>query len=316
LEIGVVGAKASIAMKEAEEEKEKKLLLRIGTMNGIRTVQINAFTTNNKLLWNMLNNALINKKDIDSNPQEKSNNAKEEEEVEIQWYHASEEMMRLRIRLEISNDDQAKDITMANESSMEIEPTLRSIHQHLNPTNSSTSPAAASSSSSVAISPVPPVTNKTTTTTTLSSSSSSSSHPPQHQQHQQIRKKVNRITLQIQSSYYDDIQSGAKQWEGRLYQPNYHGKLIPGDEILLKCRNKKELLVTIEQVQLFNGSATENGEAGEGPFEKMLNYCGLKAMLPRVESLQKGIELYRSFPNYRQKEYQRGAIAFKIVKKV
>lgn len=158
--------------------------------------------------------------------------------------------------------------------------------------------------------------NKTTTTTTLSSSSSSSSHPPQHQQQQQPRTKVNRITLQIQSSYYDDIQSGAKQWEGRLYQPNYHGKLIPGDEILLKCRNKKELLVTIEQVQLFNGSATENGEAGEGPFEKMLNYCGLKAMLPRVESLQKGIELYRSFPNYRQKEYQRGAIAFKIVKKV
>ena len=39
---------------------------------------------------------------------------------------------------------------------------------------------------------------------------------------------------------------------------------------------------------------------------------GLKKLLPRIVTLEEGVNVYRSFPNYRKFEQKRGAIAFKI----
>jgi ASC-1-like (ASCH) protein len=102
-------------------------------------------------------------------------------------------------------------------------------------------------------------------------------------------------TLPLQAKYAGAIRDGRKTVEGR---PNCGNacKIKRGDTLLfpgnLRCR--------VKEVHRYES------------FEDMLETCGLESALPGVRSLREGIKIYRSFPNYTEKERRHGVLAFVI----
>ena len=116
-----------------------------------------------------------------------------------------------------------------------------------------------------------------------------------------MQKLLFRISrpLHIQNKYFDFIKSGLKTVEGRLYTEEFHNlskntkiKFFTSDEQYLTCR-------------LINFKKYPN-------FKEMLMNEGLEIMLPKINSLEKAIEIYQSFPNYKKFENEFGAIAMKL----
>jgi ASC-1-like (ASCH) protein len=121
-----------------------------------------------------------------------------------------------------------------------------------------------------------------------------------------LKRKPKQIILQVQKIYYDDIFQGIKTWESRLYQEHYHGSLMIGDHIMFCCYDKKvrkQLLMEIQEIRRYETFPC---------FYNMLQDIGLKNCLPRIKTIEDGVNIYRSFPNYQTYEKQRGAIAFKL----
>lgn len=104
--------------------------------------------------------------------------------------------------------------------------------------------------------------------------------------------------LHIQQQYLDFIKKGLKTVEGRIASASLKA-INAGDTILFQCSDE---LVSCRVIQ----------KCVYESFEKMLNEMGLQNCLPTVTDVAVGIELYRSFPNYRELETKCGVIAFKI----
>lgn len=104
--------------------------------------------------------------------------------------------------------------------------------------------------------------------------------------------------LHIQKKYFDYIKSGLKTVEGRIASKSLKA-VNAGDTILFEC---SDLLVSCRVIQKYIYRS----------FEEMLNDQGLQNCLPSVTDVAVGIEIYRSFPNYRELETKNGVIAFKI----
>lgn len=104
--------------------------------------------------------------------------------------------------------------------------------------------------------------------------------------------------LHIQQKYFDYIKSGLKTVEGRIASSSLKA-VNPGDIIIFECSNE---LLSCRVVQKYTYES----------FEKMLKERGLQNCLPAVTDLAVGIEIYRSFPNYRELEPKYGVIAFTL----
>ncbi len=104
--------------------------------------------------------------------------------------------------------------------------------------------------------------------------------------------------LLIQQEYLDFIKSGLKTVEGRIASPSLKA-INTGDTIIFKCSDEF-VSCRVVQKHIFES------------FEKMLNEMGLQNCLPTVTDIAVGVEIYRSFPNYKQLEKKCGVIAFEI----
>lgn len=104
--------------------------------------------------------------------------------------------------------------------------------------------------------------------------------------------------LLIQQEYLNYIKSGSKTVEGRIASTSLKA-VNAGDTILFKCMDE---LVSCRVVQKYIYES----------FAEMLKDRGLQNCLPSVNDVNVGIEIYRSFPNYRELEVKCGVIAFEI----
>ena len=110
------------------------------------------------------------------------------------------------------------------------------------------------------------------------------------------------LNLSLRQEYFDAIKSGLKTVEGRLYTSKFKD-LQPGMHISSTCTTTHEtIMYTIESLHVYTN------------FKDMLIHEGLHAMLPGVTSIEKGVELYESFPGYKDQVEQFGALAIKIKK--
>lgn len=109
---------------------------------------------------------------------------------------------------------------------------------------------------------------------------------------------TNTIELNIQQEYLDFIKSGQKTVEGRIASPSLKSVSV-GDVMQFECGDEL-ISCRIIQTKLFPS------------FEEMLNAMGLQNCLPTVASIAEGVEIYRSFPSYRERETECGVIAFQI----
>ena len=120
--------------------------------------------------------------------------------------------------------------------------------------------------------------------------------------------------LDVQEYYFNKIEEGTKTVEGRAgkvdtsknINENYkeHRSIYKaGDRLQFTVsgkENSKTLLCDITAVKFYDG------------FENMLRQSGLQNCLPDIDSIDKGVEIYRSFPGYADREVKYGAVGIHI----
>eukprot|EP00930_Biecheleria_cincta_P097323 TRINITY_DN89047_c0_g1_i1.p1 TRINITY_DN89047_c0_g1~~TRINITY_DN89047_c0_g1_i1.p1 ORF type:complete len:229 (-),score=33.96 TRINITY_DN89047_c0_g1_i1:553-1239(-) len=107
-----------------------------------------------------------------------------------------------------------------------------------------------------------------------------------------------KLTLRIQERYLAAIEAGHKTVEGRVFQGSVRS-LAPGDLISLSS-GSRSVTVQVAEVIRFRS------------FSELLEVCGLQSCLPGCPSLDEGVRIYHSFPNYEQLAATNGVVAFKI----
>ena len=126
-------------------------------------------------------------------------------------------------------------------------------------------------------------------------------------------------TLDVRQPYFDLIKSGVKTIEGRAglvaedrgIHENYklrESKYKQGDTLLFTlARSTTEdtgdagiISCTITDISFF------------ASFEDMLSSCGLLNCLPNINTLTEGVDVYRSFPGYEQREKDFGVVGIHL----
>lgn len=105
--------------------------------------------------------------------------------------------------------------------------------------------------------------------------------------------------LELQSIYFDLIRSGQKTVEGRVAKSKFNAFKI-GDDLEFRC---DDAILTTEIIELKYFIS----------FEAMLNYFGVRSCLPNITSVEEGIEIYRSLPNYAELESKLGVIGIRVI---
>jgi len=108
------------------------------------------------------------------------------------------------------------------------------------------------------------------------------------------------LQLFLQKKYFDAIKKGTKTVEGRLNSLKFKN-LHPGDYISFVCIvTQEEMKCQVQAIHLYKN------------FALMLQDQGLQNMLPGVCTIQEGVALYESFPLYKEKVREHGAIAITL----
>jgi ASC-1-like (ASCH) protein len=112
----------------------------------------------------------------------------------------------------------------------------------------------------------------------------------------------------VDSTYYELIKSGKKIVEGRCATEKYKN-IQPGDKIsFLRADNTD----SSTEDESFKVHAEVRKVTWYASFEDMLVNEGLQHCLPGIDTISKGCEIYRGFPNYAKLEKELGVIAIQF----
>jgi ASC-1-like (ASCH) protein len=112
--------------------------------------------------------------------------------------------------------------------------------------------------------------------------------------------ETSEYTIGIRENYFNLIKNGTKPIEGRI-NTGICAKLKIGDIINFKCNNTGSLLKTrIIRTETYPS------------FDEMLTSEGVDKMLPDINNLQQGINIYESIKGYKAKCKKFGCIAIQI----
>ncbi|PRP89412.1 hypothetical protein PROFUN_01275 [Planoprotostelium fungivorum] len=109
-------------------------------------------------------------------------------------------------------------------------------------------------------------------------------------------RSVNHI-LHVQSRWFHLIREGKKLYEGRLNDGEVHN-IRRDDTITFQTEGQDSIRVRVLQCLRFSS------------FDEMFNALGVAALLPGIETIEEGLEIYRGFPRYREEEHKMGVIFF------
>lgn len=110
--------------------------------------------------------------------------------------------------------------------------------------------------------------------------------------------KCNIYAVPCYEPYMTFIEAGEKTIEGRVGTP-YYTKIRSGDVVCLHNRTK-EIWCEIIRTTSYP------------TFKDMLEKEGLKKMLPQAKSIEEGVQIYRKFPTFAEKEFKFGAYAMEV----
>lgn len=109
----------------------------------------------------------------------------------------------------------------------------------------------------------------------------------------------NLLVLKVNKKYFNFIKSDKKKVEGRINDEKRQkiklGQLV---RVINADDEKAEPIYSIIQYKHEYPS-----------FKEMLITEGLKNVLPNVKSVEEGVKLYYSFPNYEKEESKYGVVA-------
>lgn len=108
--------------------------------------------------------------------------------------------------------------------------------------------------------------------------------------------------VKIQTRYFDFIQSGEKKVEGKVNKRKY-AAIEKGD--LLRFQDAADVSRTLLCEVI--------SKAVYPSFREMLQAEGVSLCLPNVKTLEEGIRVYHSFPNYERDSKIFQVVAFRIL---
>jgi ASC-1-like (ASCH) protein len=105
----------------------------------------------------------------------------------------------------------------------------------------------------------------------------------------------------LSSPHFEDVKEGKKIYEVRCFYDKVV-KYRVGDILKIKHSSKKEdvFQVEIEELSLYSS------------FEEAISSVSLNKVLPHVQSLKEGVDLYHSIPNYKEREKEFGVCRIKV----
>ncbi|MBS0648792.1 MAG: ASCH domain-containing protein [Verrucomicrobia bacterium] len=107
--------------------------------------------------------------------------------------------------------------------------------------------------------------------------------------------------FRLRAPYFSMVQSGRKTVEGRLNKPDLHNLKV-GERIRFQRENEVKHFVDVRVISLRQYPT----------FREMLKREGLNRCLPDVKTVEEGVQIYHSFPSYRENEMLYGALAIGI----
>lgn len=108
--------------------------------------------------------------------------------------------------------------------------------------------------------------------------------------------------LHVQPRWFKLLQSSTKRFEGRLNDASV-SSIRTNDVLIFQTTSSDESVELACRVV----SVTQYAD-----FEHMMAGDRLTQLLPGVTTKQEGLDIYRSFPGYRDGENQFGAIVFEV----
>jgi len=104
--------------------------------------------------------------------------------------------------------------------------------------------------------------------------------------------------IKVAPQYFQQIQSGLKTVEGRIAKDKFCS--LREGQVLEFVSENARLRTRILELKQFP------------TFKNLLEHYGLKTCLPALDCLEEGVNVYHSFPNYKQNESKFGVIGIKI----
>lgn len=115
---------------------------------------------------------------------------------------------------------------------------------------------------------------------------------------------------------YLKVKDSGKEVEGRV--PDYtkerksYQNIVPGDIVKIRVVNEK--FEPVEEITPLSYEVSYNKKYNS--VEDMLNIEGLERVLPEVNSIQEGIDLYHNLPGYKERIQNNGIHAIGLGKKL
>ena len=105
--------------------------------------------------------------------------------------------------------------------------------------------------------------------------------------------------LHVQTRWYDLLANGKKRFEGRLCDSEVTG-IKPQDVITFVSEGRTPLTMRVIDLHTYSN------------FTDMLASDRLCLLLPGIQTLAEGLEIYRGFPGYAENEHRYGARVFEL----
>lgn len=107
----------------------------------------------------------------------------------------------------------------------------------------------------------------------------------------------NKLDLYIREPYFSQIESGQKTIEGRIAKPYLRNQPIGAELNFIRGRDKKLISTHINSLHIYGSLLT------------MLQNEDLELLLPGYKSIEKGVRIYESLPNFKENARNFGVIA-------
>ena len=110
--------------------------------------------------------------------------------------------------------------------------------------------------------------------------------------------------MSLDTIYFDYIKNGKKLYETRIYDEKRRKiKLLDNVKFIDKNNKKRFFNATITELSYFNN------------FKDAIEEVGVKKVLPNAKSLVDAVNIYNSFPGYKENSKKYGVLRMKFLLK-
>lgn len=104
----------------------------------------------------------------------------------------------------------------------------------------------------------------------------------------------------LKSEHFNNIRNGTKTYEVRVFDKKRREINVNDKLTMIENNTNNKFDVIVEEITLYK------------TFKEAILYAGLQKVLPSVVDLDSAVELYESFPGYKENAKKYGVVCFKL----